>query len=535
MKGSLNIEHNQLCLNRSSVNFIKMKTIDNLSDEVLLEIFKFLDAKTLHNAALACKNWDKVIGSSMVTMKKFKVSVYCENVQSMSADTVNLYHRKHVNLAVHRIGSTLTLKTIENINVAFVRNFKLTEIDDIEDLMKILAKMPLLETLNLRCLSDCSDENRSKIPVLSLPRLKQLEIALEFREFLQYFDVKTLTKLRIGYLISGDDDACYHPFIVDLLRKNRNLESLTVCNIFSKISESYFEFHLKHLSASFQNTESFEKNFSTFLISQASSLESLEFEEISKLNQTSLYSEGVVKTIITKLYRLSTLRIDIANLPENQDFYENLSPNTSLKSLHVAEHENLRIEDFFKGFLSKFPNVEKIFFGSCTTFSSLKFDISCIAAYCPKLTEFSISALSRPIASNVRFMNLKKLNCYSIVNSNSWMSLLASCPSIEHFTLSSCNQKTMKKEDVEFILDQKSLRHLSIRGHIHTYRIVFEVIKTNHKRLRSLEFILSKRTIRFEFHTERSEWNFQEAEDKFNDLWIEYENSLEFQEQSEQF
>jgi hypothetical protein len=59
-----------------------------LSDDVLLEIFDYLGAKSL-----VCNNWDRVIGSSTATMKKFTLTFKAD-----SDDSEN--DRKHVNVTV---------------------------------------------------------------------------------------------------------------------------------------------------------------------------------------------------------------------------------------------------------------------------------------------------------------------------------------------------------------------------------------------------------------------------------------------------
>jgi hypothetical protein len=212
------------------------------------------------------------------------------------------------------------LEVIYNFNIANVRNLSFATFNseniDVEDLMNVLAKLPLLETLNLRFFTDFSNKNESKISALSFPLLRELKVIGQFCGFLKYFEVKNLTKFEIGWgeLLHDDD----YTVLIDFLNQKRNLESLKTCvDIFTRILEfqnqSQFEFQLKNLETNVFVTESFEKNFNAFLISQASSLKSLKVGEYWR--SPTLQRHFVVKTIITKLNRLSSLKIHVSNLP----------------------------------------------------------------------------------------------------------------------------------------------------------------------------------------------------------------------------
>jgi F-box-like len=130
VQGSQKIENNQLFLNRQSVKFVRMTeptTIYDLPEEVLLEIFQLLDGKSLQNATLTCKNWNKSIGSSVKTMKKFKLVIGLKNFQDQSEENETSYNRKHFNLEIHMIGSSRTLEVIYNFNIANIINLSSSE------------------------------------------------------------------------------------------------------------------------------------------------------------------------------------------------------------------------------------------------------------------------------------------------------------------------------------------------------------------------------------------------------------------------
>lgn len=62
-------------------------TIYQLLDEVLEKIFSHLSASDLKNCALVCKKWDEVIGSRLVTMKKFELKFYLDGEDESDEDS----------------------------------------------------------------------------------------------------------------------------------------------------------------------------------------------------------------------------------------------------------------------------------------------------------------------------------------------------------------------------------------------------------------------------------------------------------------
>jgi F-box-like len=124
----------------------------SLSDDVLLEIFDYLDRESLQNASLVCKNWNKVIGSSIVTMKKFTLTLRDQLKETSDESESNLPFyscRKHVKVIVDvRDFHEITPK-IDLFNFSQVRNLDIQFVNSIAvgDLIKFLSKMPLMEKL----------------------------------------------------------------------------------------------------------------------------------------------------------------------------------------------------------------------------------------------------------------------------------------------------------------------------------------------------------------------------------------------------
>ena len=60
------------------MDYATESSADLLSQDILSEVFEFLDGKTLKTSALVCAKWNELIGSSPRTMKKFKFKLYSD-------------------------------------------------------------------------------------------------------------------------------------------------------------------------------------------------------------------------------------------------------------------------------------------------------------------------------------------------------------------------------------------------------------------------------------------------------------------------
>lgn len=310
--------------------------------------------------------------------------------------------------------------------------------------------------------------------------------------------------------------------LVDFLERAEGLKKLDLNEqMFTKISESdshtKFKFHLTTYEMSYhcKMTDTIGKNFSAFLFSQASSLTDLDVRGSGSVPSV------VYSTIINNLDRLSTLKIDVSSLPSHRFFYEKLKPNISLK--HLWLFEDFPSEEAGKGFLGSCPNIEKI-----VSYQNVGNCIKSIATFNPNLVDFKLNSITVPVSTGTRFNKLKLLTIRSIKDSDAWMSLVASCPTIESLTVEWVDVNTIGGREVEFLLQQLSLRHLKFDGDYEETKIIFDEIKWYYGNLKTLELVMSETSeygttvtaeVKFEFPADSLQWSVEEAEKKFLEAW----------------
>lgn len=257
-----------------------------------------------------------------------------------------------------------------------------------------------------------------------------------------------------------------------------------------------------------------DENFSSFLVSQASSLTALNIKGIEKVPSL-IYS-----TIISDLEQLSKLSIEISSLPTDRVFYDELKPNLSLKNLWL--HKKISNDKAVKRFLQNCPNIVKLVLNEDITYC-----INFIAAFNKKLIDLSFKSITTPV-TDTQFKNLKNLTIDSIESSKAWMTLVENCTSIEIFTVKFVDQETFVKNEIEFLLQQPTLRHLKFTGDYKDVKIIFDLIKTNFGNLKTLELSMMESSeygstgtavVNFQFPSDFLKWNVNAADKKFSDAW----------------
>lgn len=119
-------------------------TIKKLPDNVLEEVFKYLNPPELRIAALVCKNWNVVIGSAAVTMKKFKLIIDDSTIIKPISSS-----RKHSNIFMD-FTCPDSLKMMINLTgliISQVRMFKFKSKRPayMDGFTVMLSRMPLME------------------------------------------------------------------------------------------------------------------------------------------------------------------------------------------------------------------------------------------------------------------------------------------------------------------------------------------------------------------------------------------------------
>ena len=515
------ISRSMFASNSFNFNFKEVTIIDNLSNEILLEIFSFLDANSCLDSCLVCKTWNELIGFSVTTMKKFKLKLDLERMVERNDGTE--YHRKHVNVDVfyNNVFDKIT-SFVDLFDLTQVRNLRIygPQTVEIHEMVKFLSRMPLMKDLHFHPLFIFNTTGYDTSESLNLPHLTNLLIDSVTCNALKFFNIKQLSKISVnGYRVPNEDDA---KALGSFLEVTDSLKSLEInehmfTRIFGKEIPPKFNFSLTAFEMSYhcKLDEKSGKNFNSFLKSQAPFLRYLNIFSMKSIPPTTF------SIIFNYLQNLEKLCIDVSTVPLSRNFFVKPRPNTSMKILRLFE--NFPSEAAAAGFFGKVPNIEKI---------DLSVDIGnhidFIAAFNPFLTELKISSISSQISADTIFNNLRKLTINFIKDSSAWTSLVTSCPSLETFIVNLFEKNTIMETEVGFLLQHQSLRNLSFDGEYEDIKIIFDVLKINYGNLKTLKLHMSNTSqygttvnakAEFDFPQTASQWSVEEAESKFDQAW----------------
>lgn len=504
-------------------NLKEVTTVDNLSNEILLEIFSFLDANSCLDACLVCKRWNEMIGFSVTTMKKFKLKLDLERIEERNDGTE--YHRKHVNVDVFYNNVFDKIANFVGLfDLSQVRNLRIygPQTVEIHEMIKFLSKMPSMKNLHFHPFFISNTSGYNEAETLALPHLTDLLIDSVTCTALKFFNIRQLSKISVnGYRVPNEDDA---NALENFLKGSENLKSLEInehmfTRIFGKELPPKFNFSLTSFEMSYHCTMDGKsgKNFNSFLASQASTLRYLSIYSVKNIPSTTF------SIIFNNLQSLEKLCINVSSVPSSRNFFVKSKPNTAVKMLRL--YESFSTEAAAAAFFGNMPNVENIVLNQ-----NIGNYIDFIAAFNPFLMELKLSSISSQISTDSIFNKLRILTINFIKDSNAWISLVASCPSLETFVVNSFEKNTVMEAEVDFLLQQKLLRNLTFDGNYGDIKIIFDVLKLNYGNLKTLKLLMSNTSeygttvnamVKFDFPQIASLWSVEAAESKFEMAWEE--------------
>lgn len=338
---------------------IEAITIEHLFDEVLVEIFSFLDAKSLRIAALVCKKWDQLIGSSAMTMDKFQLRM-CDYLsdeilplQKFDRDIRKFDFnfcsaRKHQNVYLSSRGDAV--RALNNFNLSQVRTFiiHMYELTNFELLWTIISSLSML-----KCLTFFTFKSEAlgsfNAPQLNLPRLTKLRIYNQTGNPFQLIKADN-----IKYFSCRNIEDPHR--ILSFLKSCEELESLILYPpAFAKLLAVDNLLDVKFELTYFQTFSALDsvihaKKVSKFLLSQAGSL-----TKLSIVDGPSIWRD--IYMVIFMLRKLTTLHIYGKDFAYDSAFYA-VEPLTSVKVLKTYMHQ--MGADRFGRFFMKFPNIDTL-------------------------------------------------------------------------------------------------------------------------------------------------------------------------------
>lgn len=499
-------------------------TIHQLHHYALVNVFSFLDAKSLLNASRVCKAWSEKIGSSPVTMNKFKLKLW--DWKSFEDDSKCYW--KHYNVEINFTVTSnqvlaedapgdaeLYMKILEKFDFTGTRNF--SYIRPNAD-FRLLSKMPMLEKLELN-FETMPEQSESSFQQLNFPRLRSLSIRWDSSpsHILKFINAKNLETLKLRTLKGRPrpNETIEDNDLTNLLKGMAKLKKLTMYDhVLAKMinDQQYFDFQLTDLSCGFEPTLSIlnMEKFNQFLRSQSASLVSFNFV------CSVLIPMPMIETILSckKLssVSLNSTRTGAFSLPENGNMYNQIEPSRVIKELTIRRYVS---KDPLRHFLGKCPNIKWFKFEEA--YDDIINDIS---HFCPNLKGLKMDDCRRVPEKSLARLNF--LQIQKLTRPVELSTFLERHPSITTISLKEVSGDAARPCEIKIFLKTIVRSHLIFRHKCHPYtKHEMAVVLANSKYEKkngnfvSLQIILHGSSLisRYLNFLDEKEWKIEERED----------------------
>lgn len=437
-------------------------------DELLLEIFKYLDKSSLKTSALVCKQWNELIGTSPITMKNFIFRYHPLSGGKKSK-------RKHINVDL----TPCVCKKCDGFEFDFdfstVRSFHYQNNHGTKflfpSLHDIFPPMQYLTSLELYFSGLWNREIKENI---SIPSLKHLGISMGETNLLEFINAKQIVELKCVHFHSVAVDEHYEQ-LWSFLKRAVNLKKLNLREGFDNMFDidNKYQFSLSSFKANCINLGLNGKNefFAEFLISQSSSVSELDLSN-------GILPERAYKIIFNNLVCLKKLTIEglsskiflsaIVSLEELKIYkiYSEEDMSGLVKNCHELKY--LTIESLNARKIELLArHSKKLKFLSCPRMHglvspALKFD--CLEMLSTDFEESETDCLTAFLSCD---LNIKKLEIKSVDNAEKFLTFF---------------------ENVEANIP---LEHLKLQGFVDVMQVVFDAIKAKPSNLKTLEITMA--------------------------------------------
>lgn len=323
-------------------------TIESIVEEALLELFSFLDAESLKNAALVCKTWDRLIGSSAVTMKKLVLRIEEKDGVEIEFDYDFISTRRHQNVKL--ISRKDGVGILDNFDVSHAKTFEISLHGSTAPIWPILSAMTML-----KCLTIFEFKFHGDAQQVNLPNLRQLTVNYESEDSFQYVRADNL---EIFDCMSIEDPHKAVEFLKSCEKLKRLSLHLFVLNMLLDFEDMFsMKFQLTKLTiwCHARQRDINANSCSKFLISQAGSLSTINMFTY----QFSDDWKKLYKTLF-KLTKLTNLHIRNTNFADTFSQCIDVNPLRSLKEFSsLMPHLSA---DRFELLMKRLPKLETFTF-----------------------------------------------------------------------------------------------------------------------------------------------------------------------------
>lgn len=423
-----------------------------LSNEVLLEIFVYLDQRDLRNVMLVNRSFQELISQSQKMMQKFTLNIDFRNIfwncfgmeicLDKSIDALMSSTRRFQNLSISNIiENGYVTKMWEQVD-EFLRKFRgsLANVEFVDcefstlDLVEMLCILPNLSKIEFQRVNvtyDSETSLHSYNKVFKLKNLKELEIRnckLTNHFFKIFVHVENLEKLFIrDYVENVDEVVFWRSEYRSLVKFLCQQKSLKVLYLDSTLNANMFNVNLKN-SIGFQLTKLSIRNFEKcrleyilqFLVTQ----KSLERFEVDLMSPAGEYFDEIFQYILG-LETLKDLRLNVVVSDAFKYKLKHLDSfihcYNSLRTLTLdycnqsfVDAKEWNEELFINYLVGAFPNIRKFslfHYGDSSGSGFLKIsDLSTIKNW-KHLEELEIETFDGKFLRNIELENLVRLKC----------------------------------------------------------------------------------------------------------------------------
>lgn len=362
--------------------------------------------------------------------------------------------------------------------------FKHAEFENIRDFCSVLSSMPLLHELTLNRVKFKVEEDITNEKQAMLSKLNKLTVNTCDWNIFKFFMTAPIKELQISNRFSIVDVQQRETYMKFLEASDKlesiELDLMSYAKTFNIPMDRNIRFKLRRLkylsfSPSYE-IDNIDRNFGTFLESQASSLTELNLNYVSP---------NVTKIIFTKLKVLEKLRLNAVVLPNNTEFYGCFKKMNHLKELIL--HDDIASDIAVKEILVNCCNLETLtaHYDPLHYISNL---LTFIAANMPMLKNLSLDTLSVVMAPEVRFNHLKFLHIQTCINLENLIKFLNNNAVIETLSLNLADELIIPDDAIlEALLNRSSLHHLIVAAGDSALNTIYSKIKVDYRKLKSLE------------------------------------------------
>lgn len=449
-------------------------------DELLLEIFKFLDKSSLKAAALVCKQWNELIGTSPITMKNFIFRYHPLNGGKKSK-------RKHNNVDL----IPCVCKKCDGFEFDFdfstARSFRFENSHNTKFLFPSLHDLfPPMQHLTSLELYWSGLGNREIKENILMPSLKRLGISMGETNLLEFINAEQIVELKCIHFHSVKVDERYEQ-LWSFLKRAVNLKKLSLRKGFHNMFDidNKYPFALSSFKSDciYLRWDGKNKFFTEFLTGQRSSVAELNLD-YQRL------PEEIHKIIFNNLVCLKKFKFGTVDYLSSEIF---LNPVVPLEELKINE---IYIKEDKNELLKNLPELKYL------TIDSLNSQqIELLAQHNKKLKMLTCPCIHRlvtcsclhgHISPDLKLNSLETLSVNFEKSETVYLKSFLSCDlKIKKLEIKAIDNAEKFLAFFENIEPKIPLEHLKIQGFVNVMQIVFDAIKVKPGHLKILEITMA--------------------------------------------